>query len=462
MPATLCILGASGDLTSRLLLPGLGTLLARDEGREVNIVGADAHEVPEADWRDRVTSAFAANGVAQGSDAYQSAAQSRWFTTDITDADAFGKLLAECRDAEPLVLYFALPPAITKLAVDTLRRIGIPDGTQLAFEKPFGGDLDGARSLNAKLRTLAPESCIHRVDHFLGTSTVLNLISLRFANRLVQRVWSAEDIESIEIVFDEELTLEGRAGYYDRAGALVDMIQSHLLQVMAFVTMKAPSRIDATELRDVTSQALRATWPWRGDPAAASHRARYTAGAISGQQVPDYVDEPGVDPSHETETLTQVTVEVRNSDWAGVPITLRSGKAIGEPSRAVHITFREVRCLPLGLDGTDSPDQLVINLDPDRLELHLTTNTADDALGLKQAVLQTNLRQSALLPYGEVLAGILDGDPMLTVRGDAAEECWRITEAFQRAATSGAVPLQTYPAGSQGPEGWGSPMGRAQ
>jgi glucose-6-phosphate 1-dehydrogenase len=456
MTATLCILGASGDLTTRLLLPGLGSLLARDTERSVRIVGSDYRPVDEQEWRDKVVEAYTGAGVAPGSAAHTAATQAEWVTTDVTDAASVTALLATLT-GDPVVLYFALPPAISMQAVDVLQQVGVPEGTQLALEKPFGGNLEGAKSLNAKLLSLVPEGSIHRVDHFLGLSTVLNVLSLRFANRLFQPVWDADSIAGIEIVYDEPLTLEGRAIYYDKAGAMVDMIQSHLLQVMAFVTMEAPARIGPVELRDMTTQALRATEPWGGDPVASSHRAQYAAGTVGDRPVPDYTAEPGVDPERHTETLAQVTVEVRNERWTGVPITLRSGKAISDPRKAIIIRFRDVRHVPHGLAGHDTPDLLVLNLQPDRLELHLTTNTAADSLGLQQSTLSADLLQSALKPYAEVLAGILDGDPTLTVRGDAAEECWRIVDRYQRAWADGKVPMQTYAAGSGGPEGWEPP-----
>ncbi|MFV0459338.1 MAG: glucose-6-phosphate dehydrogenase [Actinomycetales bacterium] len=453
---TMCILGASGDLTRRLLLPGLGTLLARDPHRRVRIVGCDRTATSDAQWQDKVVHAFTSAGVTDGP-ALAEARQARWFTADVTSADDMSRVLRELADSDPLVLYFALPPAVSQRAVQTLCTTGVPDGTQLAFEKPFGGNLSGAVELNRTLLQLVPETSIHRVDHFLGRSTVLNLLSLRFANRLFEPVWNAENVLRVEIVFDEKLTLEGRAGYYDHAGAMVDMLQSHLLQVMAFAMMEPPARVDEVDLRDATTAVLRAARPWGNDPAAASHRARYSAGTIGGRQVPNYVDEDGVDPANDTETLAQISVEIANQRWAGVPVTLRSGKSIGSARKQIIITFATVRHVPQGLRGQDEPDQLLIDLDPDRIELRLTTNASDDALRLRQSVLSADLGTPQLRPYGEVLAGILDGDPTLTVRGDAAQECWRLIESFQQAWRDGEVPMQEYDAGSHGPTGWDPP-----
>ena len=174
---------------------------------------------------------------------------------------------------------------------------------------------------------------MHRVDHFLGRSTVLNLLGLRFANRMFEPLWSDEHVESVDIVFDEPLALEDRARYYDNAGALIDMIQSHLLQVLALVAMDPPARVDATTCATPRPQVLRASRLWDDDPVTAGRRARYTAGTIDGREVPDYVDEPGVDPARNTETLAELTVEVDNWRWAGVPFRLRSGKALARPAQ---------------------------------------------------------------------------------------------------------------------------------
>ena len=176
-----------------------------------------------------------------------------------------------------------MPPAIAARACEALEGIPLPEGTVLALEKPFGVDEASARALNATLLKLVPENQVFRVDHFLGSSTVLNLLGVRFANRVLEAVWSAENIESVVIRYDEMLALEGRAGYYDRAGALVDMIQSHLLQVLAFVAMEPPASLDEVDLRAATSAALRATALWEDDPVRSSRRAVYTAGTVDGE-----------------------------------------------------------------------------------------------------------------------------------------------------------------------------------
>lgn len=450
---TLLILGASGDLTRRLLLPGIGSLLEREPDRPVRIVGADRAELSSEEFADRIGDALTEGGCSSPVVA-RLREHCAYFPIDVTDSDALGSVFAELADSERLVAYFALPPSVTERACRAMLRLDLPECLHLAMEKPFGHDEASARQLNKIVARLAPDERVHRVDHFLGKSSVLDIMALRFANRMLQAVWSAEHIASIEIAYDERLALENRAGYYDHAGALVDMIQSHLLQVMAVVTMEPPAEISDRELRDAKSAVLRATRLWGDDPSSASRRGRYTAGTIDGRSIPDYLDENGVDPARDTETMAQITVEVANQRWAGVPITLRSGKALGETRKHVVITFADVRHLPAGFAGPDPKDRLIIGLSPDVMELHLTTNTAADPLALEQSVLRTDLRQAELEAYGEVLAAILDGEVILSVRGDAAEECWRITDEVLAAWHSGAVPMTDYPAGSPVPRDW--------
>ncbi|PTT23037.1 glucose-6-phosphate dehydrogenase [Microbacterium sp. HMWF026] len=446
---TLIILGASGDLTSRLLLPALGQLLTRESGRSVRLHGAGMEDWTDEHWREVVKKSFS---TTDADGAFAAVSETTYWRADITKPADLQKLLddAEGRPA----LYFAVPPAVAEKSCLALSDVTIPEGTVLALEKPFGTDEASAHRLNQQLAKLVPEDQVFRIDHFLGRSTVLNLLGARFANRPFESVWSADDIASILIDYPEPLGLEGRAGYYDGAGALVDMIQSHLLQVMAFVTMEPPASLNQLDLRDATSAVLRATHVLDDDPVHNSRRARYTAGDVGERHFSSYVDEPGVDEARGTETLAEMTVEVRNTRWQGVPITLRSGKALSSSDRAVTVTFKPVRHLPGGFLGESEPSVLVFSLGPDTMSLGLNVNGADDPLELERVTLAADLGDGALKAYGEVLSGILDGDAMLAVRGDAAEQCWRIVQPVIDAWRANEVPLDEYPAGTAGPASW--------
>ena len=379
------------------------------------------------------------------------ASKSFYLRGDATSVDDLSRALdaATGRTA----VYFALPPAIALAACTALSRMTLPDGVVLALEKPFGADATSARALNRLLEKMVPEEQVFRVDHFLGKSTVLNLIGLRFANRMFEPLLSAQNIEMVELVIEEDLALEGRAGYYDHAGALKDMIQSHLLLVLALATMEAPSSVGSEDLRGAMAQVLRATRPWKKD-GTASRRARYTAGTIGRRKLPAYTAEPGVVPSRRTETLAELTVAVDTWRWAGVPFVLRSGKAIGQPRQDLVFHFRDVPHLPTGFNGPATGAQLRIGIKPATLDIDLTTNGRDDPFDLEHDVLHAEFGPSELSAYGEVLAELCMGDPTLSVRGDVAEQCWRIVSPVLAAWRRDAVKLDTYPAGSRGPTSW--------
>ncbi|SEP62899.1 glucose-6-phosphate dehydrogenase [Microlunatus flavus] len=449
---TLVLLGASGDLAHRLLMPALGKLLdAEPQRRDLVLVGAGAEDWDAAAWHDRLEDSLTKGDVSRETiDALL--ATTSYQRADVTKADDLRRLV-QAGEAAP-ALYFALPPAVTAKACDALVDVELPEGTVLVLEKPFGTDEASAKALNARLAGLVPEDRTFRVDHFLGRATVLNLLGVRFANRIFEPVWNAGHVASVDIVFDEPLTLEGRAGYYDKAGALVDMIQSHLLQVMALVAMDPVGSVSAFDLRESKAEVLRATRVWGGDAALASRRARYSAGSIGGREVPDYVHEPGVDPARNTETLAEVTLEIDNWRWAGVPFRLRSGKSVGTQRKEVVVTFKPVPHLPTGLTGTCEPDRLRLVMGPDAIALDLNVNGEDDPMGIDHVTLDTELSPGRLPAYGEVLAGVLDGDPLLAVRGDTAVECWRIVDSVLKAWAADETPMETYAAGTQGPEGW--------
>ncbi len=455
---SLIILGATGDLTSRLLLPALDGLLEQLEseghGLELELIGTGHDPDGASTWSTAVSSR-----LGRGELRTAVRESTRFEVVDATSADDLGRIIASA--AHPPILYFALPPAITEKAISALGSVDLPEGTLLALEKPFARDERSAADLNRRLSALAPESRIHRIDHFLGKSTVINLLGLRFANRLFDAVWSAEHIERVEIVYDEQLALEGRAGYYDTAGALVDMIQSHLLLVLALVVMEKPTTLGSDDLHDAMAAALQATRAFDGDPVAASRRARYTAGTLDGRRIPDYAAEEGVEAERQTETLAELTVEVDAPRWRGVPITLRSGKAIGRPATEVRLVLRNVEGVPDGLRGELPPAVIRVSLSPEHLAVDLDINGEGDPFDLDRVTLDVDFGEGQLSAYGEVLAGILDGDDTLSVRGDLAEQCWRIIDEVLGAWRDGAVPLDEYPAGSDGPASWRAADSRA-
>ena len=291
---------------------------------------------------------------------------------------------------------------------------------------------------------------MHRVDHFLGRSTVLNLLGVRFANRLFEPMWSNQHIDRVDIVFDEQLTLENRARYYDRAGALMDMIQTYLLQVLAGCD-GAVATVNAADLRDAKAQVLQACEPWDDDPVESGRQARYTHGSIDGRDVLTTA-EPGVDPARNM-NAGRTDRGDRQLALVGVPFRLRSGKALRERRKEVLVNFKPVPHLPAGLQGEPVPNRLRLTMGPDRMALEMNVNGPDDPLTLDRVSLDTDLNPGRLPAYGEVLAGVLEGTHSCrcaAIRPKNAGASWI------RCCRPGArkVPMDEYAAGSDGPASW--------
>lgn len=456
---TLLILGGTGDLSRRLLLPGLGRLIGSGRApASLRVVGSGSRDWDDATWQDLMKESFdAARSEADddGKEALDAAVRNgSYLQVDLKDP---AQLVKDIRSLEtPLAVYFALPPEVTQSTVAALKRGDLPEDTRLVLEKPFAGDEASARELNRLLADLLPESHVYRVDHFLGMATVMNVLGLRFTNRILEPVWNNLHIERVEIIFDEKLGLEGRAKYYDGAGALRDMIQSHLLHTMAVIAMGAPATLGQRDVRDLIAATLRASSVPQ-DYARSTRRARWSAGEIDGEEVEAYADSPGVEPDRETETLAEVEIRVENDRWAGVPFILRSGKALGKTRQEAVITFKPVSHLPDGFTGSaGEASRLRISFAPARLELELNVNGPENVFTLERTGLSAPMHKSAMTPYGEVLDGILSGDPLVSVRADIAEECWRIVDPVLKAWADGEVPLDSYPAGTMGPPEWES------
>ncbi|SMH50547.1 glucose-6-phosphate 1-dehydrogenase [Rathayibacter oskolensis] len=451
MQRTIAILGAGGDLTERLLIPGLGRVaeLARDS--ELTLIGAARTPQSDDEWQALVRRSLESAGISAHT-VESLASRARFLATDASDPEQLKALLDACPSAP--VLYVALPPAMGHAIADSLATIDLPDDLVVAIEKPFGEGLDDAVALNAELAAVIPESRLWRVDHFLGNATVMGMLGLRFGNRLIETSWNAEHIEKVEIVYDESLGIEGRAAFYDSTGALRDMLQSHLLMVLALTTMERPDEISPQDVHRSMAEVLGAVRLWRDDPGTA-RRARYTEGRVDGRLFPSYVDEPDVDPAAGTETLAQVLLQIDSPRWAGVPFVLRSGKGIGDPRTEVAVHFRP-SSPPRGLRraADEAGTVLRMSLKGGDVHLDLFVNSADDLGDLDRVALEAQPGTATLDPYSQVLAGILQGDTLLSVPGDVAEQCWRVLSPVLSRWASGDTPLEEYAAGSAGPEGW--------
>lgn len=226
--------------------------------------------------------------------------------------------------------------------------------------------------------------------------------------------------------------------------------------MLSLLAMEAPSTLEARDLRDCKAQVLRATRVWDDEPAAYSRRARYTAGEIGGRQIRSYVDEEGIDPARKTETFAEVVLAVDTWRWAGVPFRVRAGKALSTLRKEAVITFKQPPWVPTGLTGYEQPDRVRVGFDPDLFRLDLNVNGPGDPTVIETVTLEASFGGGGLPPYGQVLKGVFDGDPTLSVRGDTAVECWRIIEPVLKAWRDDEVPLYEYPAGSPPLGDWGA------
>ncbi len=452
MTLKLVIFGASGDLTSRYLMPALAQLTGAGHlPKDVEIIGTARDEWDTREYRERMGRALERHAAEIPKKARESLISRLSFRqSDIGDPRQVEKAVGKL--SGPVVSYLALPPFLFPAAVEALAALDLPRDSRIVVEKPFGEDLKSARKLNDLLHRVFPEEATFRMDHFLGHQTVQNILGLRFANRIFEPVWNHHHIERVEITWDETLRLEGRAGYYDSAGALKDMIQNHLLQLLCLVAMEPPPAFHERDLRDHKVAVLRSVRSMsRKDVWRDTLRARYGAAKVGGRRLPAYADEKGVDPGKETETFAQVTLRIDNWRWSGTPFILRSGKALAKNRREILVHFHKVPHLPFSPDDPPTRNVLRMELIPDRLALLMNINGPGDPFDLECIELDRDLAPQVLSPYARILMAVFDGDPTLSIRDDEAEECWRIVEPILAAWKKGKPPLLEYPAGSDGP-----------
>jgi glucose-6-phosphate 1-dehydrogenase len=445
----LAIFGATGDLTSRYLLPAIAALRATGETDDAfQLVAAGRVDWSTSQFRDWAAAHLArhASNVPPNIRAAVVSATT-YQQADVTDPAAVAGVVA----GGPVACYLALPPRVFPAAVSALHDADLPAGSRIVLEKPFGEDLGSAIQLNQLLGDTLPERAVFRVDHFLAMTTVQNLLGTRLANRVFEPLWNSAHIAEIDIVWDESLALEGRAGYYDGVGALKDMLQNHLLQLLCLVAMEPPISLGERDLRDRKVDVLRSVRPLAGDDITrGTRRGQYTAGRLGDRDVPAYADEDGVDPANRTETFAEIELRLDNWRWPDTLFRLRTGKALRRDHKEVTIRFRDVPDLPFAHRGDEGPNLLRFGLDPENVSLELT-GIGPRPQTLSPMSLAAQLASPELPAYGKLLLAVLSGDSALAIRADEAEESWRVVTPVLEAWAKDAVPLRDYPAGSDGP-----------
>jgi len=439
-PTRMILFGGTGDLAARSIYPALAALAEIDRLPEGFVVLATgSREQTDEEFADRVRASLE-EFAADASDEVKARIVDlvSYQRADIAEAEQVAALVEALPGEGPIVAYLALPPSRFADTIRGLHAAGLPDDSRVVIEKPFGEDLESARELNALVHERFPERAVFRVDHFLAKQTVHNILGLRFANRLFEPIWSNQHIDKVDITFDETLALEGRAQYYDGTGALVDMLQNHLLQLLCLVAMDPPSDLEGDDFRDRKVSLLRAV---RAVPEQ-SVRARYEG----------FTESEGVDADLETETFAEITLAIENWRWAGVPFVLRSGKALAKDVREIVVTFKPVPHLAFGQSGHPAPNVLRLQLGPDRLSIGLAMNNDGELFDLTSVELDADLAPSELPAYANVLIHAFDGNPTFSIRDDEAEESWRVVEPIRKAWKQDDVPMLEYPAGSDGPD----------
>ena len=450
----LILFGATGDLAKRKLLPGLFHLaVAGMMPAHYRIVGSGRPEgAPDADgFRSHVHGALAEFGRRELSDEnWEPFARSLSFAAASTEQshallDAVARAEQELGGGVRRLIYLAVPPNAFAPMVQMLGASGLTKGARLIVEKPFGSDLASARALNKILHSVLEETQIFRIDHFLGKEAVQNILAFRFGNGLFEPLWNREHVNYVQIDVPEQLTIEGRAGFFEQTGTFRDMVVTHLLHVLGFIAMEPTSRLDAQSLRDATGKVFDAIKPL--DP-----------GRVIFGQYDGYRAEPGVAPDSNVETFAALEVEVDNPRWAGVPFQLRTGKALAESRHTVTLGFKEpVREMFELISETSvasaRPNELTFELsDPGVIWVDFLAKAPGAKMSLGAASLTFRYGDSftianELEPYERLIHDALLGDHMLFTRADGIERLWEIS----RALLEHPPQPRPYPPGSWGP-----------
>jgi len=469
-PLVLVVFGASGDLAARKLLPAIAALA--DHGalpEHYTVVG-----VARTAWDDEQFRQAALQAAPfAGAEWRQAVARFRYVAGEYTDKSTFDRLKELLTEADTTmgtsgnrVYYLATIPAMFGAVAGALAEHGCnvpgPGGTfaRIVVEKPFGRDLASARALDSELHAAFEESQIFRIDHYMGKETVQNVLALRFGNAVFEPIWNRRYVDHIQITVAEKLGVEHRGGFYETAGALRDIVQNHVMQVLALTLMEPPATVDALGIRDEKMKVLRAVVVHDVNEAVInSVRGQYTAGTVDGESVPGYRDEEGVDAHSRIETFVAMRLSVDNWRWAGVPVYIRTGKRLPDRATEVILQFHRVPHLAFGgrLSRDLRPNLLQLRIQPDEgIGLLFGAKVPGEAFRLRSV--EMNFSYAEAFPgttaggYERLLHDVMIGDATLFIRADEVERAWEIVDPFLEAWSQDGVPLSQYPAGTWGPK----------
>jgi len=474
-PCSVIIFGASGDLTYRKLVPALYNLTAdRDMPTAFNIVGFARREKSDDSFRTELLDAakkFSRQGI--NDELWGNFAQSIFYhQSEFGNAPGYkslaerlDKLDAERGTKGNRLFYLSVAPSEFPLILQQLADAGLnkaKDGAwaRVIVEKPFGKDLASAQTLNRVVNEVFPERDTYRIDHYLGKETAQNIMVLRYANALLEPIWNSRYIDHVQISGAEPLGVEGRGPYYETSGALRDMIQNHLLQLLTLVAMEPPTELSADAIRDEKVKIFKSLRPM--SPAEVARdvvRGQYAAGSIAGKDVIAYRGEERVNPQSMTETYAALKVHVDTWRWAGVPFYVRFGKRLAKGATEIAVQFKDVPSVLFSRETAIGPNVLVIRIQPDEgISLRIQAKRPGTSLQIEPVKMDfaygTSFGKASPEAYERLLLDAMAGDATLFARRDEVENAWSFIDHIEHAWHKNATPppLTFYPAGSWGPK----------
>ncbi len=472
-PTTMTIFGGTGDLARRKLLPALYNLAHEGALPErFNLIGVSRSELPHEEFQQQAREAIKKFSRREPDEKVLDAllANVRYVSGTFDDADMYdrlGKQVAEFDEQADVPLnrcyYLSTAPEFFPVIVRALGEHGLNDhddtDVRVVIEKPFGTTLDEAAELNEIVLGVFHEEQVFRIDHYLGKETVQNMLAFRFANGLFEPIWNRNYIDHVQITASEDLGIGGRAGYYDKSGALRDLVQNHMLQLLCLLCMEPPVRFSADEVRDEKVKVLHAISPPTPESVAETTvRAQYSRGSVGGEEVPGYLEEEGVPEDSRTETYAALRLEVDNWRWAGVPIYLRTGKRLTRKVTEIVVSLKPVPHLAFAQDGSlgVKPNQLVFTVQPNEgASLSLSAKIPGTKMRIRPVQMEflygTAFMSQSPEAYERLITDALRGDATLFTRNDEVEAQWRIIQPILDAWHEDKAPLPQYEAGTQGP-----------